>query len=122
MEFSASNVIVILILLVVIVFAVKSSIPHFKGQGACCGGDSGIKAKRPKRLDRVITQKTVSIEGMSCENCSARVQNALNSIDGISARVNLRKKQATVKYAKEIEDHVIETAVADAGYEVTGIK
>lgn len=122
MEFNATNVIIVLILVVVIVLAVKNSIPHFKGEGACCGGGSGIKAKKPKRLDHVIAQKTVTIEGMSCENCSARVQNALNSIDGISARVNLRKKRATVKYAKEIDDYVIETAVADAGYEVTSIK
>lgn len=36
-----SDVIIILILIVILGFAVKSSIKHFKGEGACCGGGSG---------------------------------------------------------------------------------
>ena len=35
------NVIIVLILVILLSFAVKSSIRHFKGEGACCGGGSG---------------------------------------------------------------------------------
>lgn len=33
------NIIVILIIAVIAVFALRSSLKHFKGQGGCCGGD-----------------------------------------------------------------------------------
>jgi len=44
------NVIIVLILVILLSFAVKSSIRHFKGEGACCGGGSGtVKTKKPKK-------------------------------------------------------------------------
>ena len=39
-----------------------------------------------------MTEKTMKIEGMSCGHCSARVEQALNAIDGVSAKVNLEVK------------------------------
>ena len=45
------NVIIVLILVILLSFAVKSSIRHFKGEGACCGGGSGtVKTKKPKKM------------------------------------------------------------------------
>lgn len=40
--------IILLFVLVIIIFAVKGSIKHFKGEGGCCGGGSKglIKAER----------------------------------------------------------------------------
>ena len=45
-----TNAIIILLLVVLLIFAVKESIKHFKGEGACCGGGSGtIRARKPKK-------------------------------------------------------------------------
>ena len=40
--------IILLFVLVIIIFAVKGSIKHFKGEGGCCGGGSKglIKAEK----------------------------------------------------------------------------
>lgn len=44
------NGIIILILIVLLCFGIKSSIKHFKGEGACCGGGSGsVKTRKPKK-------------------------------------------------------------------------
>ncbi len=59
---------------------------------------------------------------MTCEHCQGRVEKSLNDIDGIEAKVNLKKNNATITYDKDIDDEVIINAVDEAGYEVTSIK
>ncbi len=65
-------------------------------------------------------QKIVKIEGMSCPHCSARVENALNALEGVTATVELKKKRALV--SGDVSDEAIAKAVEDAGYKVVGIK
>lgn len=67
-------------------------------------------------------KKTITIEGMMCEHCSGRVDKALNSLDGVTATVDLQGKKAVVTLDKAVEDNVLKSAVEDAGYEVTGIQ
>lgn len=66
--------------------------------------------------------KTIKIEGMSCSHCSARVEKALNKLDGVTAKVDLERKTATLSLTKEIPDEVIKAAVEEAGYEVLSIQ
>ncbi len=118
MSSELSNVLMVVIIVVILFFAVKNSIPHFKGEGACCGGGGKGKLIKPKKLENVIAVKKIKVYGMHCENCSRRVQNALNSIDGINAKVKLSRELAIIKLGKEIDDSVIEKAITDLGYEV----
>lgn len=66
-------------------------------------------------------KKIIRIEGMSCGHCQARVEKALNAINGVSARVDLKKKQALVEQEKDIDDSVLREAVTEAGFEVVSI-
>ena len=120
-----SDVIIILILIVILGFAVKSSIKHFKGEGACCGGGSGqVKTKRPKKkkLDGpVIGTRTIKISGMHCQNCVNSVTRALNSLDGVSAKVSLRDNSAEVSFDRSVEEDRLRRAVEDVGFEVLSI-
>lgn len=110
------NVIVILIMIAAIVFAIRGTIIHFKGQGSCCGGGGGETLALEKSLDgKIVFCKNVKIQGMVCENCSAHVQNALNEINGLSAKVNLRKAVAKVDAIREVSDEEIRNAVLKAG-------
>ena len=112
--------IILLFVLVIIIFAVKGSIKHFKGEGGCCGGGSKgvIKAERKKLLHPKMGEKTVKIYGMHCEHCAERVARAINKIDGVS----YKKGRAIVSYDREISDKQIRDAVEEAGYKVTGIQ
>ena len=67
-------------------------------------------------------KKTLVIEGMMCDHCRQHVENALNGIDGVSAKVNLEKKEAIVQLTKSIADETLVKAVKEAGYEVKDIK
>ena len=114
------NVVLIIILIAVVVLAAVSGAKHFKGQGGCCGGEL-----RPehKKLDGPVTEeKIISIDGMSCENCRNRVERAINKIDGASARVNLRKKEAVVSLDRKIDDETLKNAVESAGYKAVSVK
>ena len=67
-------------------------------------------------------ERTLTIEGMMCAHCSGRVESALNALAGVTARVDLEKKTATVTARAEVSDDALRKAVEDAGYKVTGIR
>ncbi len=67
-------------------------------------------------------ERTLTIEGMMCAHCSGRVESALNALVGVTARVDLEKKTATVTAGAEVSDDALRKAVEDAGYKVTGIR
>ena len=66
----------------------------------------------------IMTQKTLTIEGMSCGHCSARVEKALNAIAGVEAHVDLSAKTATITLQENVSDEVLVKTVTDVGYEV----
>ena len=108
------TVITVIVIVAILVFALKGSVKHMKGEGDCCGGGSGSKPKKVKAKhleDPVIGQITLHIEGMTCEHCVNRVAEALNSIDGVSAKVNLHKKNATVSFDRPVEEETLCSAV-----------
>ena len=65
-----------------------------------------------------MIQKTLKIEGMSCGHCSARVEKALNALNGVEAKVDLAAKTAQINLTEEVSDEILKKAVIDAGYEV----
>lgn len=118
------TVITVIVIVAILVFALKGSVKHMKGEGDCCGGGSGNKPKKVKAKhleDPVIGQITLHIEGMTCEHCVNRVAEALNSIDGVSAKVNLHKKNATVSFDRPVEEETLCSAVEEAGYRVLSV-
>lgn len=66
-------------------------------------------------------KKVISINGMSCEHCQAAVEKALNAIDGVKAKVNLKQKIAVVDLERDVDDQVLKDAVDEAGYEAVSV-
>ena len=66
-------------------------------------------------------KKVIEIEGMSCGHCQARVETALNAIDGVQAKVDLKKKQAIVTINSGVDDLTLKEVVTEAGYDVISI-
>lgn len=115
-----SNLIVIAVLLVVVVWAVKESMHHMRGEGGCCGGGScehSVKVEK-KLSGPIVHSYDFEIEGMHCENCAAKVTRAINAIDGAAAEVSLATKRAHVECDREIAPATIIAAVTKKGYAV----
>src|ERR1700683_1953984 len=59
----------------------------------------------------------LAVRGMTCASCAARVEQKLNAIEGVTARVNLATERATVTMpaATQVEDLV--AVIKRAGYD-----
>ena len=98
--------IIIGIIAVAIAVGVIFTVKHFKGEGGCCGGGS-YKPKR-KKLSGVKYQNKFKVDGMHCEHCKNRVEEVVNDITGVAGRVDLKKGELTVLYAKDVDDDTLQ--------------
>ena len=116
------DALVVLIVLVLLFFAMKGSVKHFKGEGSCCSSSSSLLSTEEKHLDGpVVAERVVRISGMHCQNCAERVKRALDSIDGVSATVNLKEETASVKMDRQLDDIILKKKIEEAGYTVLSI-
>lgn len=113
--------IIIGVILLVVVLGVLRGKKHFKGGGCCSSGSNTIR-DRKNLTEPKLGEKILIVEGMHCENCEIRVENALNRLDGVACKVNLKKKTACVSYSAEISDEVLKETVERLGYKVTQIQ
>ena len=49
------------------------------------------------------TEVELSIGGMTCASCAARIEKKLNRMDGVSASVNYATEKAKVTFDGEVE-------------------
>ena len=81
------------------------------------------KGDYERKEEKETMKKILTVEGMSCMHCSARVEKALSAVAGVSsAKVDLEKKTATVELAADVANETLIAAVEDAGYDVTEVK
>lgn len=115
------NGLIIGVILILVVFALFRARKHFAG-GGCCGSGSNTIRSHKKLTNPKIGEKRMTVEGMHCQNCQARVENAINRLDGVVCKVDLKKKTATVSFSKEVPDSVLKETVERLGYQVTNIQ
>lgn len=117
-----ANVIIILILIIIGIYSVRSYMKKLRN--GCCGGGCDVEEKikvRDKNPGNYPYTAAIGIEGMTCGRCKTRVENALNLEDGVWAQVDLKKRQALVHMKKELSDDELRRIIIRAGYIVTGI-
>lgn len=119
-----ATVLIALALAAIVVYAVVSY--RKKLTQGCCGGASDVpreKADRHKKdLSAYPYHCTLTIEGMHCQNCAARIENSFNSREDMQARVHLDKQQAAVWCTQAPDEGLLRQIVARAGYHVTSFR
>lgn len=121
---SVGTIIIVVIIVVILFFAIRNAVKHFKGEGDCCGGSGGgsIAEDEKELAGDVIAEKIIYIDGMHCENCKNSVERSINRIEGAACKVDLKKKTATVKLDRDIEDDVLRIAVERLDFKVERIE
>ena len=114
------NVVLIAVIAAVVAVGVWQTLRRVQGKGGGCCGGGGSCAPKKKRLPHVMGEKTFRVEGMTCAHCQARVEEAVNDIQGAAGRANWKKGLLTVQYAQPVDDAVIRQKVERAGYHITG--
>ncbi len=66
-------------------------------------------------------KKIIEIKGMSCSHCEARANKALNAIEGVEAKVNLKKNNAVLTLDREVDEKVIADALEEVALELVSI-
>lgn len=68
-------------------------------------------------------EKTLTVKGMMCGHCEARVKKALENVDGVvEAKVSHEAGTAQVTLSTEVADSVLAAAVEAQDYEVTDVR
>lgn len=116
-----TDMFIIIVLIIALVFGIKETTKHFKGEGACCGGASS-KPKNKKLKNKIICRYTFHVDGMHCQNCANIVTRAINDIDGVAAKTYLNKKIVKVICSREIESEYIKEVIQKKGYKASVIK
>lgn len=121
---SAVDIVILLLVVLLLAFALRGTIKHFKGEGPCCGGGSGSGKKAAEKAlsHPAIGTKTLHIQGMHCDHCVQSVTSAINQIDGAAAKVNLQAGTALVSYDREISNAALKAAVEKAGFQVISME
>ncbi|TDK93152.1 heavy metal translocating P-type ATPase [Mycolicibacterium mucogenicum] len=64
----------------------------------------------------MTTSVTLSVGGMTCSSCAARIEKRLNRIDGVHASVNFATEQAAITYPDSVTPDELVAAVEATGY------
>lgn len=120
---SAVDIIIIAIVAVAFFFAARRAGQTFSGKRDCCSGakKDGAKTFPTRRIEDTDESHypyvaDLAMKGMHCENCARNVTNALDSVDGTWATVDLASGTAHVRSKKEIDEAALARAVKEAGY------
>ena len=113
------NIIIGLLIAVLLAWAVWRTARRARRGSACCGereeGEARVSVgdRNPAHYPYTVRME---IGGMTCENCARRVDNALNALDGVWAKVDIGKHSAKLRCKSQPELKVLEDAVRGAGY------
>ncbi len=65
---------------------------------------------------------TVRIDGMNCEHCAKKIKDNLEKIENVkSVKVNLKDKNATIKYKKNINHLEVKNIIESLDYKYIGV-
>lgn len=67
-------------------------------------------------------KKIIDIEGMHCNHCVMKIENALKEIEQVAkVKVNLAKKQAEVYLNEDVSDEILINAIKNVDFDVVKI-
>ena len=117
---------IIIIGMLLIAYAVYGTVQKARGKAksSCCGSAETVLPQRVEDTDEshYPFKYIVSINGMKCSNCAARVENAINGSGDTWAHVNLGRQGAEVLSKKEKTEEDFAKSLKGTGYKVTGFE
>ncbi len=120
-----TNIIIVIAVVLLVGLAVYIQIRKAKKGSSSCGCDRGCcspKSAPEKSFSSDAKKLVLTIEGMHCEHCQKSVSEALNSLDGVSATVDLKNNCANVELSKDVPEADLKEAVSCKGFDVTAVK
>lgn len=115
------DAVVIIVLLGIVALAVLGTIKRIRYGSSCCGEktppEKKVKVKDRNKASYPFIYR-LKVDGMHCANCARRVENAINSLEGCWAVVDLGKKEVTLRTKRETTEQDMSAVITKAGYTV----
>lgn len=109
-----------------VAFAVYNTVKRMRGKSktSCCGTPEVKMVKKVEDMDEshYPYRYEAGIDGMHCSNCARAVENALNSMDGIWASVELGRSRAIVRAKQKMTAGDFQKALDNTSYKLTELK
>lgn len=132
----AIDIIILIIVAVLLLFALRATVRHSTGKGGGCCGCSGCSSSSScaqssqgnilssqGEISGGSSSKLIQIKGMHCSNCKHSVESALASLDGVLyADADVEKGTAKVVLKREVPNETLKEAVETRGFEVLGVE
>lgn len=109
------DLLLVVLLAAVVAGMLFSFVKKFK-QGENCCGTANVKVKK-KKLYKPAGSFTLTVEGMHCENCRRTVTEAVNSMEGHAAKVDILTKECRVSYENEPDIEEVIRSIRRAGFD-----
>lgn len=104
---------------IITVVAVINYIKRMKS-GSCCSGEGTLNTEKTKVKDKNKShypyKKVLNIGGMTCAHCARTIENRLNKLNDVYAKVDFDKEEAIILMKEELDNKIFEDAVKDSGY------
>ena len=117
------STIIIIVLILICIYSIKSYMKELKS--GCCGGEiDTIQKIKPQdtHIQNYSIHKHIVIEGMTCDNCKIRIQNAFHQKNGFLMKID-RSQGTSELYCKEdVSNKSIKKIIQDLGYHVVKIE
>lgn len=112
--------VVLIFLLTLALFLAARSMRRRLRQGCCGSGEGRVKKQNVQDRDPAHYTEIwdLHIDGMQCQNCASRVENALHALPGVWAQVELPRARALVRTKAPVSETALREAVRRAGYRV----
>ena len=92
-------------ILVILILSLVASMPVYPP----AYGDEGEK--------KGLMEVEISVQGMTCGGCAAKIKNAVKAIEGVvSVEVELKEEEVEVHAQKGVDPQKLVAAVESAGY------
>ena len=109
-----------------IIYGVYHTVQKIRGKAksSCCGTPEIRTVRKVDDTDESHYPFTylIKIDGMKCSGCASNVENALDDMEGVWARVSLGNREARVLSKREYNKEDFEAALTGLSYSIAGFK
>lgn len=107
-----------------VAFGIWRTVQKFRGRGgaSCCGSKELVTKKKVDDTDpsHYPYHYRLDINDMVCSNCARNVENTLNGLSGIWARVDLGRREADVLAKQTMQESDFREALRSTSYTLAG--
>ena len=123
---NTTTIIIYIIAAVLIIYRVYYTVQKFRGKAksSCCGTPEVKAVRKVDDTDEshYPFRYMLTVDGMKCSGCASNVENSLDNMDGVWAKVSLGRREARVLAKKEYTKEDFDEALSKTSYKIADFK